>query len=242
MDRGERWTRGVSVLGISGHINEYVPGVLVNNHVEERFGGDLSASGREWHGMGGSFAADSTQRRSYTPHGKTGSELLEAAQRHDQRLETQGLGADMLKRHGRFDHPQQSFYATMNQLTYGEDRQHGEPRVETYIWNAKMDPGSNTHNRTVPLNLKSTSLTATKRAQWNAEAGCNSFATTTRDGTMTAAVESALIHTKPGTMKPPTDGVGAMVGRKPVGVHADEVDKTYRRTGLRDVYYRGNIC
>lgn len=32
------------------------------------------------------------------------------------------------------------------------------------------------------------------------------------------------------------------IGRKPLGPHKDECDKTYRRTGLRGRYYSGNLA
>lgn len=61
--------------------------------------------------------------------GKTGAELLQASQRQDKELSSEGQGPDLLTRHGRFDRPQETYYASLNELTYGKDRYHGEPRA-----------------------------------------------------------------------------------------------------------------
>ena len=73
--------------------------------------------------------------------GKVGEDLMLLSQRHDLNLEKKGLPGDFLTRHGNFAGPRDTFYATMNQLSYNE-KHLGEPRVDTYIWN-----GRNQHDR-----------------------------------------------------------------------------------------------
>lgn len=69
--------------------------------------------------------------RSYTPWGKTGAELLEVARRVEG---SRGLSGDLLMRHGDFSQPRPQHFETINQLTMGPDRHHGEPRVAAYVW------------------------------------------------------------------------------------------------------------
>ncbi len=58
-----------------------------------------------------------------------------------------------------------------------------------------------------------------------------------------AALPAAEHPVRTQTLRPRgDDGTLSQIGRKPVGVHRDECDKTYRRTGLRDIYYKGNLC
>ncbi len=61
-------------------------------------------------------------------------------------------------------------------------------------------------------------------------------------GQLTAALAAAVQPCKQGTVRAQTDGQASTVGRKPVGPHADEVGKTYRRIGLRSNYYSGNVA
>eukprot|EP00967_Tisochrysis_lutea_P104674 scaffold159062_cov15-Tisochrysis_lutea.AAC.1 len=81
-------------------------------------------SGHEYAGL---------QRLGNGSHGKTGDDLLIISQRQDQQLSKKGLPGDFLTRHGNFAGPRENFFATINQLTYGP-KQHGDPRVDTFIW------------------------------------------------------------------------------------------------------------
>jgi len=242
MDSTERWTRGTGSggIGVSGHVKEYSHGVLVSNFVEDIAGAQMQATGKHWLGQGQPMEATSTQRRSYHGMGKSGPELAVTAARHDKELATQGLGSDLLTRHGDFWQPRQTYYASLNQLTYGADRHHQEPRVGTYLWTA-----GNTHNATVPLNTLNDSsalgCTMSKAQQWADEVAHNQFTTTSRSSQLAAALPAAS-QPRTQTLHPACDdGQLSGIGRKPVGPHRDECDKTYRRTGLRDKYYTGNL-
>lgn len=68
------------------------------------------------------------------------------------------------------------------------------------------------------------------------------YATTTRSALHSAALPVAAAGAAGATVRAATlrptaselDGRPGQIGRKPAGPHADECDKTYRRTGLRD--------
>nr|AEU11038.1 flagellar associated protein 107 [Dunaliella salina] len=234
MEFSERWTRGAGSggLGQSGHKNEYRHGVLISNFVEDGAKVDFSKTGKHLLGFGEPFQTTSTHRADYNPEGKTGDDLLFVSQREDQRLNTKGLPGGFLTRHGDFAGPRENFYATMNQLAYGP-KQHGDPRVDTFMWT-----GQNRHDAGVPLNTVGTSrmdLSTTKRQQWHEEADSNPYATSTRSAQHSTALPAAEHPSKTQTLPPVADsGHLATVGRKPKGQHADELDKNYRRTGLRD--------
>ena len=55
--------------GDCDHLPKHIcrsPGVLINNHVEERFGQDISATGRHLLGQGGEFRGVTTMQATYT--------------------------------------------------------------------------------------------------------------------------------------------------------------------------------
>lgn len=55
---------------------------------------------------------------------------------------------------------------------------------------------------------------------------------------MDAAAPAAEQPQKTGTAKlTMSTGQLEQAARKPIGVHRDECDKTYRRTGLRNIYH-----
>lgn len=76
--------------------------------------------------------------------GKTGAELAFVSQRLDKDHQAKAISGDVLMRHGDFWAPRESYYATLNQLTFPTHRFHGEPRVQTHVW-----ADGNTHNSTV---------------------------------------------------------------------------------------------
>jgi len=238
MELSERWTRGAGSggLGQSGHKNAYRHGVLISNYVEDGAKVDFASSGKHLLGFGEPFRATSTHAADYNPEGKTGDDLLIISQRQDQQLSKKGLPGDFLTRHGNFAGPRENFFATINQLTYGP-KQHGDPRVDTFIWT-----GQNHHDAGVPLSATSTSgmdLSTTKRQQWHEEAESNPYATSTRSALHSAAVPAAEHPSKTQTLPPVADsGHLSQVGRKPKGQHADELDKNYRRTGLRGNWHK----
>jgi len=143
-------------------------------------------------------------------------------------------------RHGDFWAPRQTYFASMNQLTFPANRFHGESRTDAYVWS-----GSNRHNATVPLSTRSLGLTATKSRQWQGEGSQSPYTTTTRSALHAAALPAAENPTRTQTFRTTgglPGGEPLTIGRKPLGVHRDECDKVYRRTGLRDRWYSGNLC
>jgi len=204
----------------------------VKNFVEDMAATDFKATGKHVLGFGEAFSANSTQRTSFTPYGKTGDDLMYFSQRHDRELSNFGLKGDVLFRHGDFKQDPVKCHATLNSLTHGE-KHLGEPRVQTYLWT-----GSNRLNQTVPLSTQTLSLTQRKAKEWEEAADpSSSFRTTTRSALYSSALPAAEQPVKRDTIKPMADGGQlAQVGRKPVGGHAEECEKNYRRIGLRDTY------
>ncbi|GFH30087.1 flagellar associated protein 107 [Haematococcus lacustris] len=212
------------------------PGVLISNFVEDLAGESLKATGKHHLGLSGPFIGNSTQRRAYTAEGKTGEALAAASHRRDLDTTLEGPGMDILTRHGEFAEPRQTFHATMNQLTFAAERVHGEPRVRDHMWT-----GKNVHNASVTLNTPTVSLTTTKLQQWQEEGLRDAYSTSSRSAQLSAALPSAEHPPKAETMRRTTEAGELMsVGRKPLGPHSDTCDLTYRKTGLRGVYYRGN--
>ncbi|GAX73585.1 hypothetical protein CEUSTIGMA_g1036.t1 [Chlamydomonas eustigma] len=232
----ERWNRncGSGGLGPATHIagDGYRPGVLEANWVEELSGADMKATGKHILGFGAPMTANSMQRISYTAQGKVGEDLAYISQRHDRQLSNEGQSGDVLFRHGDFLQPRMDAAASLNSLTYGE-KQHGEPRVQTYLWD-----GSNHHSRNVPLKQSNLDLTRSKVSQWQKDSDpYSAFKTSTRTAAMSAALPSAISPSKTATIRPSTEGgQEAQVGRKPVGLNQQECDKNYRHMGLRDTY------
>lgn len=61
-------------------------------------------------------------------------------------------------------------------------------------------------------------------------------------GALSAALVAATLPAKHTNFRPVSDGAASTVGRKPAGLFNSECDKTYRRTGLRDIYYPGSLA
>ncbi|KAF5840975.1 flagellar associated protein [Dunaliella salina] len=276
MDFSERWTRGAGSggLGQSGHKNEYRHGVLISNFVEDGAKEDFSRTGKHLLGFGEPFQATSTHRADHNPEGRTGDDLLFISQRQDQRLNTKGMPGDFLTRHGNFAGPRENFYATMNQLAYGP-KQHGDPRVDTFIWTGqnRHDAGGQAFHVFTPLITRyptttpifyacvlavctafhtpfpmlvylqsAQHLTAVPAAQQpSPDTQHMVFPMLVRLQSVqhSSALPAAEYASKRKTLPPIADsGHLSTVGRKPKGQHADELDKNYRRTGLRDNWHK----
>lgn len=143
--------------------------MLINNHVEDAAGTEFQASGRHVLGFGAPFSGMPVQKTSYVEHDLSGG-----VARHDKGA-SQGVGADLLLRHGDFLEPRAEYFVTLNQLTMPDDRQLGEPRVATYTWT-----GSNHHDANVPATTFRQEMTARKSTAHEQEDAANPYATTSR--------------------------------------------------------------
>ncbi|KAG2498585.1 hypothetical protein HYH03_003336 [Edaphochlamys debaryana] len=220
---------------MSGNVTDYKGGVLISNWVEDHAKA-TSAPGTHILTHRGPRPAPppiSTQRLSYTPAGKTGEDLLEAAERHDRPL---GIKGELLTRHGRFDAPPVQCLGTTYQLTHG--RADGTDRkVQAYLWHGRKQNDSFVPHSTFGPNTMQ--LTARKQAEWASRAAsADPYETTQRASTLPAALRTAESPMRTQSLRLTGDsGLTLQPANRPKGEISTECDKNYRRIGLR-VRYR----
>lgn len=181
--------------------------------------------------VGSERVLTTTHRASFHAEGKTGAELIEASRRQDG---ASSLKGDVMMRHGSFLESPVHCLATTYQLTTGNTQP--DRKVQGYLWQ-----GNKQNDLCVPLATTTLSLTQQKRQSWSADASpAAAYKSTWRAATHGSALASAEdpAGTRVRTARPAADGGQiAQVGRKPTGDCVNELDKNYRRTGLRTAFY-----
>ncbi|KAL1522399.1 hypothetical protein AB1Y20_017389 [Prymnesium parvum] len=159
MAEGIVWGRGAGEgIGLSGHKNEYQPGVRIGNWVEEQFGREAPLTADSLKNF--MKAREDARIASYVPP--------EPNKRVEPYL---GVPATMLFSHGK-EHGSR-FLASMSALHYTDPsgREYGaksNDRVHrTYYWGTKHIDYMVPQNDPNPRHL----LSDSKRAQWDAEKG-----------------------------------------------------------------------
>ncbi|GMH32342.1 hypothetical protein BSKO_00176 [Bryopsis sp. KO-2023] len=188
------WSRGCGTgIGLSHHKNEFSLGVTIGNWVEDHQGFKDKQTGKHIFGSRGPFESSTTQRTSFTPDEKYGSELLQSTSKDAVGKCGECVGQKCMFPHGDLYEQPIECHATLHQLAFKDTATIGETpqRVQDFLWN-----GQKLNDSKVPLNSKTFSRGTQKRQEWESQEDNDPFATTYMKASLEVAVHAAGVDTR----------------------------------------------